>query len=545
MTEDSRAPGGTPSRDERAREQEVTDRGQDRLLVSGPPNDGFASPDPGAGQSWSSGQAAGVTSTNGFGDGALQDRPRASSQTRFDQQAPYGAPQGPPPPQGPPQPMGAPPTRPAFTPHDYEPPRPSIAPYGGWGNQRQAPPNNGGYPAPPIVQHGPNGPGGPAMPNWAVSPQFPGQERRRQNVGPVILIAVIVALVAGGLGGAIGVLATKNSDSSSIDLGGGKSLSGSTNRPPNSIAGIARRVVPSVVMIKVTLPDGTGGEGSGIIVNGGYILTNNHVVADAASGGTMQVVFANQKTSTATIIGRDPNSDIAVIKPNNVGTLPALQLGNSDDLAVGDPVIAVGSPLGLSGTVTTGIVSALNRPVTTGTTGAPSYMNAIQTDAAINPGNSGGPLVDMQGRVIGVDSAIATLGNQSLGGSSGQSGSIGLGFAIPINQASRVAEQLIKSGKATHPVIGATIDLQYQGGGARLATVGASKGQPPITAGGPADKAGLKPGDIITSFDGTPITGANDLIVAIRAKAPGDKVQVTYKRGSQVKTVVLTLGEGS
>jgi putative serine protease PepD len=360
-----------------------------------------------------------------------------------------------------------------------------------------------------------------------------------------LIVAVVVALLAGALGAGIVVVA--NGDKTgTVDLGGGSNAAGSKNRDPGSIAGIAQRLVPSVVMIKVS--NGTeGGAGTGFIVHGGYIVTNNHVVAPAVNGGNMQVVFNDGKTTTATIVGHDPTTDIAVIKPGTLGGRKSLTLGNSDDLAVGDPVIAIGSPLGLAGTVTTGIVSALNRPVSTsGEGGESAFINAVQTDAAINPGNSGGPLVDAKGQVIGVNSAIATLGSQTLGSDKQQSGSIGLGFAIPSNQVKRVAEQLISGGKATHPIIGACIDMAYQGGGARIATDGSQtcKGGT-IVAGGPAQKAGLKAGDIITSFDGKTITGSDELIMAIRAKTPGQRVQIAYTRGAQHATTELTLGAGN
>jgi putative serine protease PepD len=239
---------------------------------------------------------------------------------------------------------------------------------------------------------------------------------------------------------------------------------------------------------------------------------------------------------TAKVIGRDASYDLAVLKIAVTG-LPALQFGDSDKVAVGDSVIAIGSPLGLSGTVTLGIISAKNRAVTAGETGSDSsFINALQTDAAINPGNSGGPLVDSRGSVIGVNSAIATLGT-SFGS---QSGSIGLGFAIPINQARTTADQLIKNGKATYPVLGISIEMKFDGDGALI-----SKNDKAILPGGPAAKAGLKAGDVITKFDGRTITTAEELIVAIRAKNVGDKVELTYVRNgvSATATVVLSAGE--
>ena len=213
--------------------------------------------------------------------------------------------------------------------------------------------------------------------------------------------------------------------------------------------------------------------------------------------------------------------------------MKALQFGDSDEVAVGDSVIAIGSPLGLSGTVTLGIISAKDRAVTAGDDDAESaFINALQTDAAINPGNSGGPLVNSTGAVIGVNSAIASLGTSF----SGQSGSIGLGFAIPINQARKTADQLIKNGKATYPVMGISVDMNYSGDGAMIAkTAGA------IVPGGAAAKAGLKSGDIITEIDGRAITSSEELIVAIRSHNVGEEIEVTYKRGGTSETVRLTL----
>jgi putative serine protease PepD len=400
---------------------------------------------------------------------------------------------------------------------------------------------------------GSGGLGGPTgtTPNWAPLPSAPAPARRPPGTGFLVTLGLVIALVAGALGAGLTVLVSGNDGSGGkVDLGGSSTGSGSTgavNRSPSSVAGIANKVLPSVVMIKIETNTGESGAGSGFITKGGYIITNNHVVAETANGGDMQVVFNDQKTTSATIVGRDPSSDVAVIKPSTTNDLPALPLGNSDDIAVGDPVIAIGSPLGLSGTVTSGIVSALNRPVQTQDEsggGDSAVLNAIQTDAAINPGNSGGPLVDAQGRVIGINSAIATLGGQGLG-SGGQGGSIGVGFAIPVNQARRVAEQLINNGgKATHAIIGATMDLQFQGNGVRIAT-STQNNQTPLVRGGPAEKAGLRPGDVITNFDGKPVTRPEELIALIRSHAPGDKVKITYQRGGKQTTVELTLAESN
>jgi putative serine protease PepD len=304
-------------------------------------------------------------------------------------------------------------------------------------------------------------------------------------------------------------------------------------RAPDSIAGIAARVSSSVVSIDAQTSGG-GDTGSGFFIQSdGTILTNNHVVEGAVtSGGSITVNLTNSKSYPATVIGRDSSYDLAVIKID-ITDAPALQLGDSEKIQVGDPVIAIGSPLGLAGTVTSGIISAKNRAVTSGGgNGESSFINALQTDAAINPGNSGGPLVDLNGAVIGVNSAIASLGSSF----SSQSGSIGLGFAIPINQAKKTAEQLIKSGKATYPLMGISVDSTFAGPGARIANTANA-----ILPGGPAAKVGLRVGDIITEIDGVTIGNADELIVTIRAHNVGDRVKIHYLRGGTTRTAVLTL----
>jgi putative serine protease PepD len=313
-----------------------------------------------------------------------------------------------------------------------------------------------------------------------------------------------------------------------------------TNRPASSVAGIAARVTPSVVMIKV---NGGVGTGSGFIIQGDYIVTDNHVVTldGELNNASLRVYFSNGQSAPGQLVGRDPYSDIAVIKAVGVTRLPALTLGNSTSVDVGDPVIAVGSPLGLADTVTSGIVSAVNRPVQPGDTGnSPQvYFDAIQTDAPINPGNSGGPLVNARGQVIGVDAAIDTLGDNPLTGTQG--GSIGLGFAIPINQARRVALQLIRTGYATHSVIGAQIDAGWGGNGAEImpARPGSTS---TVTPGGPAASAGLEPGDVITKFDGQTINNADTLMDAIRSLAPGTKTSMTFTQAGQTHTSSIQLG---
>ncbi len=353
---------------------------------------------------------------------------------------------------------------------------------------------------------------------------------RKPRTGLVLATAAVIGLLAGGVGGYLGSQAGSDS-STSVSLpqnGADKSP-----RPDGSVADIAASVSPAVVSLSVSGAAGAG-TGSGFVIReDGYILTNNHVVEAAANSGKITVNFADDRSLDATIVGRDPAYDLAVIKVEATG-LPTVVLGDSDGVVVGDLAIAIGSPLGLEGTVTAGIISALNRPVTAGGRGTDetSFINAIQTDAAINPGNSGGALVNAAGEVIGVNSAIATLG----GGLGEQSGSIGLGFAIPINQAKRIADELISTGTSTKPIIGVRLDVQYTGDGARVDSV---------TPGGPADEAGMQDGDIIVEFDGRPVADSTQLVVDIRSKSPGDQVDVTVQRGGGTEVLTLTLGSDS
>jgi S1-C subfamily serine protease len=291
--------------------------------------------------------------------------------------------------------------------------------------------------------------------------------------------------------------------------------------PATSIKSVVAKVSPSVVTVNVTASGG-GDTGSGSIIQSdastSYVLTNNHVVEAAATSGSIKIEMDNGDQYSATIVGRDANYDLAVLKVNK-GNLPVIQIGDSSTLSIGDSVIAFGSPLGLSGTVTSGIVSSLNRPVTTGastTSTVNSYVNAIQTDAAINPGNSGGPLTDSLGRLIGVNSAIAST-NSSV---TGQAGNIGLGFAIPINEAKRVYTEIISSPNhtSTRPLLGVFFDTTYSGVGAKVSQLVAGEG---------AEKAGIPVGSIVTAIDGARIADQLAAIVKIRSYAPGTTVQVT------------------
>jgi putative serine protease PepD len=300
--------------------------------------------------------------------------------------------------------------------------------------------------------------------------------------------------------------------------------------PTIDVKSIASLVTPSVVSIKVVAAAGSG-TGSGSIYKSdktsSFIITNNHVIEAAAVSGTITVELLNGDTVPAQIVGRDIAYDLAVIKINR-GNLPTVTLGDSSKISVGESVVAIGSPLGLASTVTSGIISALNRPVTTGTSGSESFVNAIQTDAAINPGNSGGALLDSRGRIIGVNSAIATLST------GGVSGSIGLGFSIPINEAKRVIDELIATGKSTRPVLGIFFDSTYTGTGAKILRLSPNEG---------AEKAGIPAGSIITAIDGVKIADQVGAIVKIRSYAPGATVTVTVELptgGS--KSFKVTLG---
>ncbi|CAB5104012.1 unannotated protein [freshwater metagenome] len=347
---------------------------------------------------------------------------------------------------------------------------------------------------------------------------------QKRNNSSIIVLVVVVSLIAGAIGATIGRNTTDNLGANLVQT------ENVVERAPGSIAALAARLIPAVVSISV---NGSGGSGTGsgfFLDSDGYILTNNHVVESAANSGRITVETSDGKKYPAKLIGRDNSYDLAVLKIN-VQAAPTLQLGNSDQVLVGDAVIAIGSPLGLSGTVTAGIISSKNRAVTTGNGfGESSFINALQTDAAINPGNSGGPLVDLTGAVIGVNSAIATLGVSS------QAGSIGLGFAIPINQAKKTAEQLIDTGFSTYPIMGISVDTQFTGTGALISSESTG-----ITPGGPADKAGLRKGDIIVSLDGAEIENSDELIVVIRSKNIGDKVKVKFKRNSITREVDVVL----
>ena len=370
--------------------------------------------------------------------------------------------------------------------------------------------------------------------------------------------ALAIAVVSAGVGGMVAVMAQPDSlPITTVGAAGPDVRSVPTaNVPLGSVEQVAAKVVPSVVKLETTMGRASE-EGSGIVISAdGLILTNSHVVSAAKvapnskgspvvpggpdRGGTSTdgknstVTFADGRTAQFTVVGTDPSSDIAVVRVDGVSGLTPITVGSSANLRVGQDVVAVGSPLGLEGTVTTGIISALNRPVAAGgdARNQNTVLDAIQTDAAINPGNSGGALVNMSGELVGINSAIATLGGDS---PEAQSGSIGLGFAIPVEQAKRIADELISTGSASHASLGVQVSNDVTANGAKIVEV---------VEDGAAAKAGLPSGVVVTKVDDRVIGSANALVAAVRSQAPGTELTLTYLDGSgNPRTVQVTLGK--
>ncbi|WP_291378623.1 trypsin-like peptidase domain-containing protein [Demequina sp.] len=374
----------------------------------------------------------------------------------------------------------------------------------------------------------------PAVPAPQLRPVPP-----RRGIGATVVISSLLLGLVGGLGGAAAWQEWGPADSSVTNQAVTLPVSSSngTSEPAEgSVAAVAKAALPSVVQLEIKTSTGDS-TGSGLVIRSdGYILTNNHVVEGASD--TVQVLFSDGQMEDADVVGTSPAYDLAVVKVDRADLVP-LVLGDSDAMVVGDAVIAVGSPLGLESTVTTGIVSAQDRPVTTGRGNTASYMAAIQTDAAINPGNSGGPLLNMNGEVIGINSAVAALPGAT---SATGAGSVGLGFAIPSNQARRVAEELIADGSADVPAIGANLDSTYDGRGVRVVDATQTGGIPGVVEGSPADQAGMVGGDIIIAIDGVPVADPDTAIVKIRTHAPGDEVTFTLDRDGSEVDVTVTLG---
>jgi putative serine protease PepD len=409
-----------------------------------------------------------------------------------------------------------------------------------WRYAQQPPPPHGSYHAA----------------HQAITAPIPVIRMKKSRRGRIVAAALAAAVVGGGIGAATMEITGRSNDLTTLKgviAQAPVQPAPAAKLPDGSVEQVAAKVMPSVVKLKVDM-GGQGDEGSGIVLSAdGLILTNNHVVApavagdqgaqpaatDALGGGapTTTVTFSNGQTVPFTVVGTDPAGDLAIVRAQGVSGLTPITIGSSKDVKVGEQVVAIGSPLGLQGTVTTGIVSALNRPVAAGDEpgGNVTVLDAIQTDAAINPGNSGGALVNMKGELIGVNSAIASMGGGD-GGGGGQSGSIGLGFAIPADQAKRIADELVSTGTATHGSLGVQLSTDAKSdNGAAIAQV---------VEGSPAAAAGLPSGAVITKVDGQVIDGPEALVAAVRSKAPGDNVSVTYLDGSgQSQTTQITLGK--
>jgi putative serine protease PepD len=428
-------------------------------------------------------------------------------------------------PEGPQEPDATEPTQPLSGGGQVAPDGPSWLP-----PATQPPPGQWAPPPPPPLTR--------PYPGFGQPPPPPAPRGRVPGwTWPVVcVLALAIGLAGGAIGGLIFERVHDNAPGLVSDGLGGVDTVTAAPLPQNngSVAAVAQHLLPSTVQISAEYNGQKGGAtGSGFVLDRqGHIITNNHVVADAAQDdGPIEIVDQDGNRYSAEVVGRSPVYDLAVLYSDDARGLRPASLGASKALHVGDAVVAIGSPLGLSSTVTAGIVSALDRPVTTGDSGNDSsYINAVQTDAAINPGNSGGPLVDLRGRVVGVNSAIATTG----GTIGGESGNIGVGFAIPIEQVRITADQILRSGEAHYPVIGAKVQTgQTNGEGAVIESVQEDT---------PAEHSGLEKDDVITEVDGERVTDGIALIVAIRTHQPGETIEFTVVRDGKERTVDVTLG---
>ncbi|CAN5503815.1 trypsin-like peptidase domain-containing protein [soil metagenome] len=382
--------------------------------------------------------------------------------------------------------------------------------------------------------------GYPAAAPPPLDPSAPPIAKRPRRGGPVLITALVAALVGGGVGAGTVAIADRNGNSTNTGIKITNDTGVSAAKTDGTIGAAADKIRPSVVTINVSSGN-SGGTGSGVILRqDGYILTNDHVVSLAASGGTMTATLSDGRTAPATIVGRDTSDDLAVIKVSGLSNLTSATFAKSSSLTVGQTVVAVGAPLGLSDTVTSGIVSNTARPVRSGDNDQ-AVFQAVQTDAAINPGNSGGPLVDLNGSVVGINAAIATDnsgGGLQIPGQTQQSGSIGIGFAIPSDEASRVAGELIANGKAYHAILGVSVKSS-----ASSTSAGVSLSA--VSPDGAGANAGLKVGDLVTAVNDVRVTTADSLIATVRSHAPGEQVKVTYTRNGSSASTTVTLGKSS
>jgi putative serine protease PepD len=430
---------------------------------------------------------------------------------------------------------GAPPNGAARSPWAQHGPAP-VGQFGGpqagpqAGPPQAAPPQHGAQPG-----YGYGTPAGGTTPptNGGTWPYAAPEPKKPRPGGRLVAVGVLTAVLGGLAGGGLVAALDRNDQTAT----GGITVQGSSAPAAANQSGTAEAAAATAMKSVVTLSvrgQQEAGTGSGVVIRSdGYILTNEHVTAVAAEGGSITVAFSDGRTAPAKLVGADKATDLAVVKVNLTG-LTAATFADSGTVKVGQTVVAVGSPLGLNGTVTEGIVSALHRP-TSGASDNSAVIDAIQTDAAINPGNSGGALVDLAGRVVGINQSIATAGSS---GQQGEPGNIGIGFAIPSDTAVRISQELIASGKATHALLG--VETQTATSSDQQTAIGATIAS--VTPGSAADKAGIKAGDVVTKVNDRVIGQSEDLAATIRSFAPGTKVTLTVQRGNDTRTVNVTLG---
>lgn len=429
---------------------------------------------------------------------------------------------------------GSAPTAPSTTGPVDTPAGPAHQPWppAGWGQRTTAHPG-----LPPAFQHpgGPSVPGGSSTWGPAGAPATPVRRAGRWRIGVAGLVAG--AVIGGGTGAGV---ATLVGDDAAGPAGTVSAQDVVITDPEaaTSATAAAAKAAPSVVTVYVSSGSASG-SGSGVVLSAdGYVLTNNHVVAlDGAGEAAVQVRTADGRLYDARIVGTDPSSDLAVLQLADAGGLTAATFADSEDVQVGDLAVAIGAPLGLSNTVTNGIISATDRAVATGSDQEQTVIDALQTDAAINPGNSGGALVDAAGEVIGINTAIATVATQ-VPGQQSQGGNIGVGFAIPSNTATRIAQQIIDTGSATHALLGVSARTAAEDG----AAIGTGAEVVLVQAGSPAAEAGLEIGDVVTAVGDRAVTSSTELTAAVRSAEPGDEVTLTVRRGSDTTTMDVTLG---